>query len=109
MVRDRELEKLRKEIASEKVKVRRASILSKGIDEKKKLKRQLIELQNPRKFIFGRRIGRGFKILAKKTGRGLLKQARLIKERQLKEARESKKSKKKSRGGDFDIFTPIDF
>lgn len=100
---DKELEKLRKAIQREKVRVRKASLISQGISEKKRLQKELFELRNP---TVGR-IKRGFVILAKKTGRGIMTQARLIKARQEEQAKK-RKGKKRSKGDPLGIFAPLE-
>ena len=124
MVRDKELEKLQLEIAKEKDSLARQVKIAKSQQEKKRLKRELLFLKNPKKVALGRSFGRGFKILGKKVGKTLIKQAQLIKEQQLREAAASKKIVRtkikkvkrttKSRpklikGSESSFFAPLDF
>lgn len=123
--KDAELERLRKQLAEGQEKVRTAEAKA-GIEiEKSKIRKQLILLKHPKKIALARRLGRGFKITAGKTGKALIKQGRLIatqqeRDRRLEVAREKmfgkkvkvRKSKKKKRVGSnnqmFDL-TRLDF
>ncbi len=123
--KDKELEELRKELKAGQEKVRTAEAKA-GIEiEKSKIRKQLILLKHPKKIALARRLGRGFKITAGKTGKALIKQGRLIatqqeRDRRLEVAREKmfgkkvkvRKSKKKKRVGSnnqmFDL-TRLDF
>lgn len=87
---DRELQKLKREIVMEKREVRRLEVRQRAGQEKRSLKRELFLLKNPtaRTAIdVGKRFARGGKILAKKAGTAFVKQARLIKAQQEREAR----------------------
>ncbi len=119
---DKELERLKREITQERLKVKRQSNIAKQINVKKVLKRELFELQNPRKFTLARRLKRGFKIGAKKVGKGLLKQGRLIKEQQERDTKVTKSiqrvrktkrlpklTKKRKSSGGASFFAPLDF
>lgn len=102
MARDRELKKLRKELATEKKKFKIVRTKADIELEKRRLKKELFLLKNPTVS----RIGRGFKVLGKKAGKGIARQAVLIKERQEREAKRPKK--KGGITGDFDPFR-LDF
>lgn len=113
---DKEIERLRKEIAKERLKVQKASLVAKAKIQRSQLKRELFELQNPKKFALGRRLKRGFKIGAKKVKTGFLKQGRLIKAQQERETaiqrkiqRPRKIKKRKSIVEDGGFFAPLDF
>ena len=100
MTRDRELEKLRRELARSK---QRTKIERTKLDielEKRKIKKELFILKNPTVS----RVGRGLKILGKKAGGVISRQAVLIKERQERETKIGKKRRTKSQG-----FDPLDF
>ncbi len=114
MVKNKELKRLRKAIAKEQEKVRETSFISKQAGEKKRLERELFVLRNPKKIETASRIKRGFKILATKSFKGLKKQAKLIRDQQLREDALSrkrlkpiKKKKRRERDG-FNIFAPLD-
>ena len=99
MTRDNELKELRRQLA---VSRKKAKIIRARFDvesEKTKLKRELFLLKHPT----ATRLGRGFKILAKGAGRVIAKQAVLIKERQVREAKKPRK-KRSSSGSGFDPF-----
>ena len=97
MTRDKELASLRRQLAVSK---KKAQIVKARFDiesEKRKLKRELFLLKNPTVS----RLGRGFKVLAKGAGKIIIKQGRLIKERDIQESK--RKGKKKGFGvSDFD-------
>jgi|TARA_R100000049_G_C1893469_1_gene45754 hypothetical protein len=87
---DKELERLKREIAEEKREIRKVQVRSKAGDEKRKLQRELFLLKNPTiktAIGVGQRFKRGGKILAKKAGVAFVKQAKLIKAQQEREAR----------------------
>ena len=99
MAIDKELESLRRQLAESKQK---AKIMNARFDvetEKRNIKKQLILLKHPTIS----RFGRGFKILAKGAVKGIAKQAVLIKERQVQEARRSRKK----RGSSVSGFDPL--
>ena len=108
MTRDKELESLRRQLAVSKQKSKIVKARFDVESEKRKIKRELFLLKHSKALRIGggaikvgTRFGRGFKILAKGTGKAILKQGRLIKERQIQESK--RKGKKKSFGvRDFD-------
>ena len=97
MARDRELGSLRKQLEASR---KKAKILRARFDietEKRIIKKELFLLKNPTVS----RFGRGFKVLAKGAGKIIIKQGRLIKERDIQESK--RKGKKKGFGvSDFD-------
>ena len=116
MLKDRELERLKKEIAQEKKKFQQQSNIAKKIKLKQELKRELFELKNPKKFTLGRRLKKGLKITGGKFGKAILKQGRLIKEQQEREQHRERKhkrlpklTKKRKSSGGFNPFGELDF
>ena len=75
----------------------------KKIKERDALERQLKNLRSSGRTDVAGRIGRGFVVLSKKAGSAALKQAKLIRERQIEDDARRKKKKKKSNG----VFDPI--
>lgn len=85
----------------------------------KSLKRELVILKSPRKqklSEIGSRIKRGGKILAKKTGSVIIKQARLIKEEQIRQnklatktSKRVRKKVKKTQSDSLGFLQPLDF
>jgi len=102
MVKQMSLKKLKTEIARERLKVRR-------LDERARLQKQLKDLRMAGRTDIAGRIGRGFVILGKKAGKATMKQARLIRERQLDEAKRTKKRGGGGFTGQDNIFRPLDF
>ena len=99
MTRDKELADLRRQLAVSK---KKAKIVKAKFDiesEKRKLKKELFLLKNPT----AARLGRGFKVLAKGAGKALIKQGRLIKERDVQES----KRKGKKKGFAASEFNPL--
>ncbi len=69
--------------------------------QRRNIEKEIAELKNPNVS----RVKRGFKILAKKTGRGILTQARLIRDRQIRQEKAVKKSVgRRRRPQEFDPF-----
>ncbi len=69
--------------------------------QKRQIEKEIFELKNPN---VGR-VKRGFKILAKKTGRGIITQARLIRDRQIRQEKSVRKSVgRRRRPQEFDPF-----
>ncbi len=95
------LKQLQRAVAREKSRIR-------VFQERGKLERQLKELRASGKTDVVGRIGRGFKVLSKKVGNAAMRQGSLIRERQIQEA---KRSKKKRRGmvSGFDPLGSLDF
>ncbi len=110
MVKDKELELLRKQLAEGQSKVKLAETKA-GIEiEKSKIRKELILLKHPKKIALAKRLGRGFKVTGRKVGTALIKQGKLIaaqqeRDRRIEVAREKilskpvkvRKSKKKKR------------
>jgi len=119
---------IKREIASQRKRISKETSLSKKIDEKQKLSAELFKLKN-RKLIGA---GSKAKRLSKRFGKALLKvgqkaapivkkQARLIRDQQLRDdaiarhrlkvkTKQPKKSKRKtSKGQDLGIFSSLDF
>ena len=89
MTRDKELASLRRQLAVSK---KKSKIVKAKFDiesEKRKLKKELFLLKNPT----AARLGRGFKVLAKGAGKIIIKQGRLIKERDVQESKRRGKKK----------------
>ncbi len=120
---DKELEKLRRELAAGEEKVRIAEAKADIQIEKSGLRKKLLLLKHPKKIALAKRFGRGFKVTGKKVGTALIKQGRLIaaqqeRDRRLDVAREKmlsrpvkvRKGKKKKRISNNDRgFNPLDF
>lgn len=99
MVKQISLKELQRVVARERAKIA-------SLSKRKKLELELKQLRGAGRSDVGGRIKRGFVILSKKAGSAALKQARLIKERQLQQA---KKPKRKMQGGGFDPMGSLDF
>ncbi|KKL80431.1 hypothetical protein LCGC14_2004820 [marine sediment metagenome] len=117
---DDELKNLQRQLREGERKVKRAEDITQIEFEKRKIRKQLLLLKNPRKVALARRLGRGFKITGKKVGKALIKQGKLISEQQerdrrLSTAREKtlsrpvkiRKSKKK-KGSNPNVFDPFE-
>ena len=91
------ISQLRSEIAKERARLVRERII---------LQRTLKTLKRGGRTDFAGRIGRGLKILGKKAGSAALKQGRLIRARQIQEAKSIKGKKK---GSSFGPMGPLDF
>lgn len=96
------LNQLRRAIAMEKERKRKAM-------ERIRLQMELKQLRSSGRSDVARRIGRGFVILSKKVGSVAMKQAKLIRERQLREEKTMKKRKKSNLVGMDDMFGPPGF
>lgn len=94
-----EIEKLRRQIKIEQSKISEKKEQQKLQQEKDSLQDQLKVLQRStstkRNIVFAQRTGRGFKRIAKAVGGALVRQARLIKEQQLREDAAFRKAGKK--------------
>jgi len=127
MARDKELEKLRREVEERREKAQRFKKRSDKVIEneilKRKLRRELFILKNPKKVLFALRAKRGFLKTGKIVGKAAIAQGRLIKAQQerddrLMRARSQIKPKVKIRktkkriqrnGGGFNLLAPLDF
>lgn len=87
MVQDKELEKLRKELAAGEARVKKEEEKANIEAQKSQLRRKLILLKNPKKVAFARKIKTGLKATGKVIGKGILKQGRLIAAQQERDAR----------------------
>ncbi len=96
------LRELQRAVAIEKTKLRK-------MQERERLQRELKQLRGAGRTDIAGRIGRGFVILSKKAGSVAMKQARLIRERQIEESKRTKKKGGRSLTGRDDIFAPLDF
>ena len=92
-----DLRRLRIVITRERAKIAKGS-------ERKRLKAQLAELRAGKGKKLARRLGRGFVILGKKTGKGLYRYGQYLKEQQEIGEKERRKTKKK---GGFQ-FNPLE-
>ena len=90
------LKQLQRAVAIERERIRKAQ-------ERSRLESELRQLRGSRMDDAKSRIGRGFKILTRKARVAAMKQARLIRERQIQE---SKKPKRKGGGVFRDSFAP---
>ena len=97
MTRDKERESLRRQLAVSKKKAKIVQVKFDIESEKKKWKKELFLWKNPT----AARLGRGFKILAKGAGKAIIKQGRLIKERDVQESKR-RGNKKGFATSDFD-------
>ena len=100
MTKDRELESLRRQLAVSKQKSKIVKARFDVESEKRKIKKELFLLKNPTVS----RLGRGFKVLAKGAGKAILKQGKLIQERQMQEDR---RPTRKKRGSSVSGFDPL--
>ncbi len=122
MVQDIELKKLRKELAASRQKIKVARSKADIEIEKRRIKRELFLLRNPKKVIFAKDAGKALKRTGKIVGTAVLKQARLIKAQQERDARiaqareqrfkpkkiKVRKSPRKTSQG-FNLFDDLDF
>lgn len=83
------LKQLQRAIAFERTKLARLS-------ERQRLEKELRDLQSSGRTDVRGRIGRGFVILSKKAGRGIKRQAVLIRERQIQQAKTIKKGRRRT-------------
>ncbi len=96
------LKQLQRVVARERFKVA-------SLSKREKLERELRMLKRSGRTDIGGRVGRGFVILSKKVGKVALKQAQLIRERQIQEARRTKKKTRGRLTGGFDPLGSLDF
>ncbi len=101
MVRRISLKQLQREVDKERSKIR-------SMQKRENLQRELKKLRRAGRTDVAGRIGRGFLVISKKTGKAAVKQARLIRERQIKEAKRTK-GRRGTLSGRDDIFAPLDF
>ena len=121
MVKHKQIESLRREIEKEKEKIRSQKLVVENVTEKKRLERELLMLRNPRKFAFGQKALMVLRSGGRKIGRGIIKQARLIKEQQERESKrinpiikiikrkKIKKGMKKRKSSSFSIMENLPF
>lgn len=113
MARSTSLDSLKRQIATERAKFSMAS-------ERIRLERELKQLKRSGKTDVAARIGRGFVILSKKTGKvtlklgkkvgkATLKQAQLMRAQQIREAKRTRKRGRGGLAGMDNIFAPLDF
>ncbi len=100
MVKEMTLRELQRAVASEKKKAN-------TLQMKRKLALQLRQLKSSGRSDISGRIKRGFVILTKKTGGAIVRQARLIRERQIQQSKRPKK--KGGLTGRDNVFGPLDF
>ena len=119
------LEKLRRDIAKEKEKIRKRKAFIASEEEKKKLAKELDLLKNPsamKNRELAQRTLRGLKIIGKKTFKVASKQAKLIRDQQLRDEAKFKsqrgkatkkikkrRSKTQKAISNLDLFEPLDF
>ncbi len=96
------LASIKRQIAIEKSKVFKAT-------ERSRLESELRQLRRSGRTDVAGRIGRGLVIIGKKTGKVVLKQAQLMRERQIREAKRTKKRGRGGLTGRDDMFAPLDF
>lgn len=97
----RSLGSLERELAMRRVERNRIVKKFNIQEQKRRIEKEISELKNPNVS----RVKRGFKILAQKTSRGIMTQARLIKERQIKQEKSVRKSVgRRRRPQEFDPF-----
>ncbi len=112
---------LRKQIEVEK---RKRTILAKKSElfmERKRLQKELKTLKSPTRrsaIRLGKRLRKGLKVVITKSGKGIIKQAKLIKEQQIRDERTARKQtlkklkiqkRKASKSGGIGIFQQLDF
>ena len=87
MVQDKELENLRKQLASRKRILRQVQFKYTIEQEKTRLRKEIFLLKHPKKIELAKRFGRGLKITGRKVGSALIKQGKLIAQQQERDRR----------------------
>jgi len=102
MVKRISLRQLQREVAIERSKARK-------LEQRQRLEAQLKQLRTSGRSDVPGRIKRGFVILARKAGGAVVKQARLIRQRQIEETKRTNKRRRRSLTGRDNRFAPLDF
>lgn len=104
MVRQKSISQLRREVAQQRKRISKQQVLSESIKERQILSKELFELKNRRLIELGgkakrlsRKFGRGILRTGKKIAPILKKQARLIRDQQLRDDAISKRLSGKSK------------